>query len=110
MPDKSYLPEPNAQAKIANSNHKNSNPNGLKKIKLFSQATNSSIYLAFLDVKLWLKEGDYQILKYSLKFTYLMSESLNFFSLSHYFRFNIARLVLPIDLGSTIIRLFIPKF
>ena len=43
--------------------------------------SNQQLYksFAFFDVKLWLKEGDYQILKYSLKFTYLMSESINFF-------------------------------
>ena len=70
---------------------------GSEKIKLISQGTDSSINLryeslitvarlqievllfAFLDVKLWLKEGDYQILKYSLNFIHSVSENIDFF-------------------------------
>ena len=63
---------------------------------------------AFLNVKLWLKKGDYQILKYSLDSFIRCKKVL--ISFSHYFIFNIARLVvIPIYLESTIIRLLISQ-
>ena len=55
---------------------------------------------AFLDVTLWPKEGDYSILKYSLKFIHLMSKSTDFFQSPFY---------IPIYLESTIIRLLIAQ-
>ena len=94
------------------------NSQGFEKIKLSSQGTNSSINLrynslitntrlqievplfAFLDVKLWPKEADYLILKYSLKFIHLMSKITDFFQSPFY---------IPIYLGSTIIRLLIAQ-
>ena len=52
--------------------------------------SNRQLYksFAFLDLKLWLKEGDYQILKHSLKFTNLMSESINFFQSLFYIQYS----------------------
>ena len=46
------------------------------------------LLFAFLDVKLWLKEGDHQIVKYSLKFVHSMSESIDFFYSLFYVQYN----------------------
>ena len=85
------------------------------KNQAFSQVADSSTNLRYESLitvawlaTVWLKEGDYQILKYSLKFVRSMSEIIDFFW-SLLYIFNTARLIIPIYLGSSIIRLFISQ-
>ena len=48
-------------------------------VSIIKYSRKCSSLFAFLDVKLWLKEGDHQIVKYSLKFVHSVSESIDFF-------------------------------
>ena len=46
------------------------------------------LLFAFLDVKLWLKKGDYKIPKYSFRLIYSISESIDFFQSLFYIQYS----------------------